>query len=182
MLGAPLSRPTDEPASHQSQHATRAGCPAAASQCHAGRPRGGAQPVGDQSRSAATAVRSFKIGSSDYIGALILPHLMKEIEMASGLLIHLDWTDRNVGDKLRSGELDLAVLPRRLLEEDLHAAELFVDELVVIASKRWSRFSQKGAGEPARSGAGAGSGGRSRGFRPRRRAQNPFFQLPVRWP
>lgn len=83
----------------------------------------------------ASAVRSFKIGTSDYIGALILPRLMQDIEQAEGLVIDLDWTDRDVGRKLRSGELDMAILPRGILDEDLHSEPLFEDELVVIAAK-----------------------------------------------
>lgn len=89
-----------------------------------------------------TAVRSFRIGTSDYIGALLLPRLMKDIEDAAGLVIDLDWTDRDVGRKLRSGELDLAILPRGMLEEDLRSSELFVDELVVIASRQNRRVTR----------------------------------------
>lgn len=91
----------------------------------------------------ATAVRSFKIGTSDYIGALILPELMREVEAAEGLVIDLDWTDRDVGRKLRFGELDLAILPRGVLDDDLHSVPLFEDELVVIASRKNKEVTDK---------------------------------------
>lgn len=82
----------------------------------------------------ATAVRSFKIGTADYVAALLLPGVMRAIENSAGLIIHTDWVDRDVGKKLRSGELDVAILPRGQIDRDLHMCPLFEDELVLVAA------------------------------------------------
>ncbi|WP_183614829.1 LysR substrate-binding domain-containing protein [Novosphingobium hassiacum] len=81
-----------------------------------------------------TSVRSFKIGTADHISALLLPGIMRAIEDSTGLIVHTDWVDRDVGKKLRSGELDVAILPLGQVDSDLHMCPLFEDELVLVAA------------------------------------------------
>jgi DNA-binding transcriptional LysR family regulator len=84
----------------------------------------------------AKAVRSFKIGTADYIGSLILPALMRELSVeAPNVVVHVDWVDRDVGPRLRAGELDLAIVPHAPKAGELHGLRLFTDELVVVAAR-----------------------------------------------
>jgi LysR family nod box-dependent transcriptional activator len=85
----------------------------------------------------ATATRRFKIGMGDYVAYLILPALLNHLQAAAPQVsLQVTWTGKDMAGKLKSGELDLAILPRdNLKDEFVHGQALFSDELVVIAAK-----------------------------------------------
>lgn len=84
----------------------------------------------------ATSIRQFNVGTSDYVAILVLPTFAQKLEAsAPGIVTHFTWAEKDIAKKLRSGQLDLALVPHgTLADEDLHSHPLFTDDLVVIAS------------------------------------------------
>lgn len=85
----------------------------------------------------ATAIRRFKIGMGDYVGFLLVPQLLNELEKnAPNITIQATWTGRDMASRLKLREVDLAIGAKPPSDETLHSQPLFVDELVVIVSKK----------------------------------------------
>lgn len=85
----------------------------------------------------ATAIRRFKIGMGDYIGFLLMPELLNTLEKkAPNLTVQATWTGKEMAAKLKMRELDLTIIAQAPSEGVLHSQPLFVDELVLIVSKK----------------------------------------------
>lgn len=85
----------------------------------------------------ATAIRRFKIGMGDYVGFLLMPRLLNALETdAPNVTIHATWTGKDMASRLKLREVDLSIGAQPPGDETLHSQPLFVDELVVIVSKK----------------------------------------------
>lgn len=84
-----------------------------------------------------SAIRRFKVGMGDYIGFLLMPQLLNHLEQeAPNLTLQATWTGKDMASKLKLRELDLAIIAQTPSDDTLHSRPLFVDELVVIVSKK----------------------------------------------
>ncbi len=91
------------------------------------------------------SVRTFKLGTADYVGLLLLPEITAKLPgVAPDIQMQLTWDRNDMPKKLRSGQLDFALMPRGTLDEtDLHSETLFADELVVIVGAANPRVGDK---------------------------------------
>jgi DNA-binding transcriptional LysR family regulator len=81
----------------------------------------------------ATASRRFKIGTADYVALLFLPLFLARLKETPGITLQVTWDRQEKPAKLRSNQLDLAIVPRGTFEDtDLHSETLLVDDLVVV--------------------------------------------------
>lgn len=85
----------------------------------------------------ATSNRRFKVMTADYIAALVLPKLQRQIEKeAPNVSIQVTWGQAPLVDALLSHKLDVVLMPQGSLEgPDIRSEALFTDELVVIAAE-----------------------------------------------
>jgi len=83
----------------------------------------------------ARATRRFYLGTADYVSLLVLPHLVRDLDRVAPMVsVQTNWAGDGMSAELRSGELDLALVPRGSLDdENLLSAPLFEDEMVVAA-------------------------------------------------
>ena len=85
-----------------------------------------------------TGVRRFKIGTADYVALVVLPRLANRLEqVAPKVSVHVTWAVKDVPEKLRSNQLDLALVPRgTVTDASLHSQGLFTDEMVVVVGAK----------------------------------------------
>ena len=101
------------------------------------------------------SVRTFKLGTADYVGLLLLPEITAKLPgVAPDIQMQLTWDRNDMPKKLRSGQLDFALMPRGTLDEtDLHSETLFADELVYRRRRQSARRRQARSGNLLRAAA-----------------------------
>ena len=84
----------------------------------------------------ATSNRSFTILTADYMGALVLPKLLKRLDKeAPGITFQVTWGRGKVSEALHSNQIDLALTPHEhAMDPDIRSEPVFWDDMVVVAA------------------------------------------------
>jgi LysR family transcriptional regulator, nod-box dependent transcriptional activator len=80
--------------------------------------------------------RTFTILTADYMGALVLPKLLKRIDKeAPGITIQVTWGRGKIPELLHANKIDVALMPQaHAIDPNIRSEVVFLDEMVVVAS------------------------------------------------
>jgi DNA-binding transcriptional LysR family regulator len=84
----------------------------------------------------ARSIRTFTILTADYMGALVLPKLLKRIDKeAPGVTIQVTWGRGKIVELLHANKIDVALMPQaHAIDPNIKSEIVFLDEMVVVAS------------------------------------------------